>query len=125
MASLEPAEPAEPAEFVEPVEDVEAVESEEEGEDAQTVRSRNAFSPPTRQHTYETYQTVETAELPPATIQQTRTVGSTIRRKQKKGFVGQTKHLWTKYGPDLDVPTVLMMGKGALPPTIAISMYQG
>lgn len=32
------------------------------------------------------------------------------------------KALWAKTG--LDLPTVLMMVKGSLPPTIAISMYQ-
>jgi hypothetical protein len=32
------------------------------------------------------------------------------------------KRIWTKLA--LDVPTVLMMGKAALPPTIAMSMYQ-
>lgn len=100
--------------------------------DKQTITnptSPDAFAPgsPTRQETYGTYETVEpaeTVELPPPTIRptRTRTAGSTIRRKEneKKGIKG----LWSKYGPDLDVPTLLMMGKGGLPPTIAISMYQ-
>jgi len=39
---------------------------------------------------------------------------------QKKPFI--LKRIWTKLG--LDVPTLLMMGKAGLPPTIALSMYQ-
>lgn len=34
------------------------------------------------------------------------------------------KDLYAKYGPDLDVPTLLLMGKGALPPVLAMAMYQ-
>lgn len=34
------------------------------------------------------------------------------------------KQLWTKYGLDIDIPTIMMMFKGSLPPTIAIAMYQ-
>ncbi|OJD30580.1 mfs transporter [Diplodia corticola] len=103
---------------------------EAEETDTQTVRSPGTPSgfphgPPSRQ---ETYETIETVHLPPPTIQQTRTVatvGSTIRkREEQRGFAAKVKKIWAKYGPDLDVPTVLMMGKGALPPTIAISMYQ-
>ncbi|KAL1637039.1 hypothetical protein SLS58_009479 [Diplodia intermedia] len=106
-----------------------AVEEAEET-DRHTVQSPgtpNGFphGPPSRQ---ETYETIETVHLPPPTIQQTRTVGtvgSTIRKRdEQRGFAAKVKKVWAKYGPDLDVPTVLMMGKGALPPTIAISMYQ-
>ncbi|KAL1620009.1 hypothetical protein SLS56_009822 [Neofusicoccum ribis] len=102
------------------------MEPAENDKQTETVASPDGFpaGPPTRQETYETYETVETAELPPPTIQRTRTIGSALQKKEKKGFVPKTKALWAKYGPDLDVPTVLMMGKGALPPTIAISMYQ-
>ncbi|EKG16447.1 hypothetical protein MPH_06223 [Macrophomina phaseolina MS6] len=103
-----------------------------DNDDKRTVdapQSRDGFAPnpPTRQETYETAETVETAELPPAAIRQTRTVGSTIRKKEnaQKGFAGKVKALWAKYGPDLDLSTLLMMGKGGLPPTIAIAMYQG
>lgn len=40
-------------------------------------------------------------------------------KEKKPGFIKRT---WTKLG--LDVPTLLMMGKAALPPTIALAMYQ-
>lgn len=40
--------------------------------------------------------------------------------KEKKLSI--IKRTWTKLG--LDVPTLMMMGKAALPPTIALSMYQ-
>jgi hypothetical protein len=40
-------------------------------------------------------------------------------KEKKPGFIKRT---WTKLG--LDVPTVMMMCKAALPPTIALSMYQ-
>jgi len=42
------------------------------------------------------------------------------KEKEKKPFI--IKRIWTKLG--LDVPTLMMMGKAALPPTIALSMYQ-
>jgi hypothetical protein len=41
-------------------------------------------------------------------------------KKDKKPSI--IKRTWTKLG--LDVPTLMMMGKAALPPTIALSMYQ-
>jgi hypothetical protein len=40
-------------------------------------------------------------------------------KDQKPSFVKRT---WTKLG--LDIPTLLMMAKAALPPTIAMAMYQ-
>jgi hypothetical protein len=43
-----------------------------------------------------------------------------VSKKEKKPSL--IKRVWTKLG--LDVPTLLMMGKAALPPTIALSMYQ-
>jgi hypothetical protein len=41
-------------------------------------------------------------------------------KKDKKPSI--IKRTWTKL--DLDVPTLMMMGKAALPPTIALSMFQ-
>lgn len=41
------------------------------------------------------------------------------KKEKKAGFM---KKMWTKLG--LDLPTVMMMCKAALPPTIALSMYQ-
>jgi hypothetical protein len=41
------------------------------------------------------------------------------KKEKKPSFIKKT---WTKLG--LDVPTVLMMGKAALPPTIALAMYE-
>ncbi|KAH8725865.1 hypothetical protein GQ44DRAFT_680675 [Phaeosphaeriaceae sp. PMI808] len=43
----------------------------------------------------------------------------TKEKEKKPSFMKKT---WTKLG--LDVPTLLMMGKAALPPTIALAMYQ-
>jgi hypothetical protein len=41
------------------------------------------------------------------------------KKEKKPSWIKQT---WTKLG--LDVPTLLMMGKAALPPTIALAMYE-
>jgi hypothetical protein len=41
------------------------------------------------------------------------------KKEKKPGFIKRT---WTKLG--LDVPTVMMMCKAALPPTIALAMFQ-
>lgn len=41
------------------------------------------------------------------------------KKEKKPGFIKKT---WTNLG--LDVPTILMMGKAALPPTIAMAMMQ-
>src|SRR5690242_16272855 len=46
----------------------------------------------------------------------------TEEREKKKKEPGKFKAKWNKLG--LDVPTLLMMGKAALPPTIALAMYE-
>ncbi|KAF2138664.1 uncharacterized protein K452DRAFT_233796 [Aplosporella prunicola CBS 121167] len=45
-------------------------------------------------------------------------------KSEKKGFKAKVKKFWAKYGPDLDRSTLILMGKGALPPTICLSIYQ-
>lgn len=52
---------------------------------------------------------------------QQNTAGTEEREKKKKE-PGRFKTKWDKLG--LDVPTLLMMGKAALPPTIALAMYE-
>ena len=42
--------------------------------------------------------------------------------KKKKKEPGKFKKIWDKLG--LDAPTLLMMGKAALPPTISLAMFQ-
>ncbi|KAJ5757720.1 uncharacterized protein N7511_006414 [Penicillium nucicola] len=42
--------------------------------------------------------------------------------KERQTFAGVCKKIWAKTG--LDRPTVLLMMKGGLPPTIAVSIYQ-
>jgi hypothetical protein len=49
----------------------------------------------------------------------TETEAGTGTKEKKPAFI---KRIWTKLG--LDVPTLLMMGKAGLPPTIALSMYE-
>jgi hypothetical protein len=66
----------------------------------------------------------EEAENPPNGYQQDASLTEDAKEKEKKedskpSFLKKT---WTKLG--LDVPTLMMMGKAALPPTIALSMYQ-
>lgn len=46
--------------------------------------------------------------------------GQKPQQEAKKPF--KIKEIWHKTG--LDVPTILMMFKGSLPPTIAIAMFQ-
>ncbi|KAJ4990876.1 hypothetical protein SVAN01_03665 [Stagonosporopsis vannaccii] len=55
--------------------------------------------------------------------QQNTTLGDdTKEQEKKKKEPGKLKKMWDKLG--LDVPTLLMMGKAALPPTIALAMYE-
>ncbi|KAK8241927.1 hypothetical protein HDK77DRAFT_393852 [Phyllosticta capitalensis] len=64
------------------------------------------------------------SQLGPSRPRRVSTVGSSFRRKEKKTIMTRIKDLYAKYGPDLDVPTLLLMGKGALPPVLAMAMYQ-
>lgn len=51
------------------------------------------------------------------------TTGQTSQQSQPEANKpSKLKALWQKAG--LDLPTVMMMFKGSLPPTIAIAMYQ-
>lgn len=55
--------------------------------------------------------------------QQNTTLGDdTKEEEKKKKEPGKLKKTWDKLG--LDAPTLMMMGKAALPPTIALAMYQ-
>lgn len=55
--------------------------------------------------------------------QQNTNLGGDADIEKKKGKEpGKFKKMWDKLG--LDAPTLLMMGKAALPPTIAIAMYE-
>lgn len=47
---------------------------------------------------------------------------SSQQTQQEAKKPSKLKSLWQKAG--LDVPTIMMMFKGSLPPTIAIAMYQ-
>ncbi|KAJ5832819.1 hypothetical protein N7474_001130 [Penicillium riverlandense] len=43
-------------------------------------------------------------------------------RKEKQTFASRVKNIWKNSG--LDQPTILLMMKGGIPPTIAVSIYQ-
>lgn len=47
--------------------------------------------------------------------------GSAEKEPEKKGFMSKLKGVWAAL--DLDVPTVLTMMKGGLPPAISMAMY--
>ncbi|KAK7530871.1 uncharacterized protein J3D65DRAFT_639850 [Phyllosticta citribraziliensis] len=64
------------------------------------------------------------SQLGPSRARRVSTIGSSFRKQEKKTFTTRIKELYKKYGPDLDVPTVLLMAKGGLPPVIAMAMYQ-
>lgn len=55
------------------------------------------------------------------TSQDGRISGSAAKEPEGKDFMSKLKGLWT--GLDLDVPTVLTMMKGGLPPAISMAMY--
>ena len=48
--------------------------------------------------------------------------GLAAKEGEKKNFFSKLKALWA--GLDLDVPTVLTMAKGGLPPAISMAMYR-
>ena len=65
----------------------------------------------------------DTAREAPNRYQQDTTAADNTQEQEKKEKKpGILKKAWDKLG--LDAPTLMMMGKAALPPTIALSMFQ-
>ncbi|KAF2432446.1 hypothetical protein EJ08DRAFT_585764 [Tothia fuscella] len=60
--------------------------------------------------------------LDPVAHTRTESKASPPKASAKKGWLSNLKAFWV--GLEIDAPTLLMMAKGGLPPTIALSMYQ-